>query len=128
MAYVIDKEIWDMDEIFQFNPEINDTIGEYDIFINIRNTTEYNFSNIFLFVTIATPDNKMFTDTVEGFLADYKGNWLGKGSGKYKSNTFLYKTMRFQTAGTFVFLIEHAMREEKLHGIQNIGINIKPRN
>ncbi len=119
------NEQWEADNILQFNPVIQDTLSSYDIHIHIRNTNEYPYSNIYLFVDIIQPDNTMLKDTVQGILADSKGNWLGKGKGRIKNNDFLYKyNIKFQQKGKYVFVVEQAMRIQNIEGIVSIGMEI----
>jgi len=119
------NEQWETHNILQFNPLIQDTISSYNIHIHIRNTNKYPFSNIYLFIDILQPDNTMLKDTVQGVLADSKGNWLGKGKGRIKNNGFLYKyNIRFPQAGKYVFAVQQAMRIEYLDGIVSVGMEI----
>jgi len=119
------NEQWETDNILQFNPIIQDTITQYSILIHIRNTNIYPYSNIYLFVDILQPDNTLLKDTVQGILADNKGNWLGKGKGRIKSNEFMYKyNIRFPQAGKYVFAVQQAMRTESLEGIVSVGMEI----
>jgi len=124
-SYSIENEEWDMNERFQFNLDIESIYDNYNIFLNVRNTTDYSYSNIFFFVHVMYPDNTIVVDTVEGILADTDGRWLGSGSGKYKNNRFLYKSnIRFPEKGTYVFTVEQAMRDETLSGIASVGMEL----
>jgi len=114
-----------MSEIVKFDVSISDTISKNDFFINIRNSTEYSFSNIFFFITTTFPDGGTTRDTVECFLADINGKWLGKGLGKFKDNRILFKrNMSFPSKGIYSFEFEQAMRVENIKGIDEIGIRI----
>ncbi len=125
-SYQIENESWSADEILQFNVDIEDVSQNYNMFINIRNTDEYPFSNIFLFVNVMYPDNTTYVDTVEGVLADSKGKWLGSGGGKYKNNKFLYKSnITMPQSGTYVFAIEQAMRVKSLDGVATVGLEFE---
>lgn len=125
-VYDIDKDKWHFSDVKQFNVEITDISRRYDVLIHIRNSVNYRYSNIFLFVDVLYPDNIIRTDTVEGFLANNEGKWLGKGRGKYRDNTFIYKkSVLFPQKGTYIFRIEQAMRDDTLKGISSIGLELK---
>ncbi len=125
-SYTIENEQWNQDNLLQFNVNVDDIYARYNVYINVRNTTDYTYSNIFFFVSVLYPDNFCAIDTVEGILADPKGKWLGSGSGRYKNNRFLYKSnIMFPQTGTFVFTIEQAMREQSLQGIATIGMEVE---
>jgi len=125
-SYEIKDKVWNHENLFQFKVDITDNTKPYNLFINIKNSTDFIHSNIFLFVNVMYPDNTVFKDTVEGELADYRGQWLGKGNSNFRSNKFLYKrNIKFPNEGTYVFVIQHAMREEDLYGILNIGLEVE---
>jgi gliding motility-associated lipoprotein GldH len=125
-SYRLDNETWIAGELLQFNFEVEDIYARYNIYLHIRNTTEYGYSNIFLFVNVLYPDNTMATDTVEGNLTDGRGRWLGSGSGKYRNNKFVYKSnISFPLTGTYVFSVDQAMRNESLRGISSVGLEIE---
>lgn len=125
-SYQIRNESWSADDILQFNIDIEDIYQNYNLYINIRNTDEYSYSNIFLFVNVMYPDNTLYIDTVEGVLADAGGRWLGSGSSRYKNNKFLYKSnIVFPQKGVYVFTIEQAMRVRSLDGIAVVGLELE---
>ena len=123
---VVENNSWLTTEQVCFNVEITDTISLNNFYINIRHTTDYKYSNIFLFLNIEFPDGNNSHDTIELTLADIDGRWFGKGMGKIKeSRILLNKGIVFPEAGNYSFCFEQAMREEELSGIEDIGIRIE---
>jgi gliding motility-associated lipoprotein GldH len=121
-----DEMGWPANEILNFEFEVKDTTQLFDIFLNVRNTTEYEYSNLYVFFQTDFPDGRTFRDTVEMILADHQGKWTGKGFGKLKSNSFHFrKDVWFPDEGVYEFTIQHAMREELLKGISDMGIKIE---
>lgn len=122
----IPSAVWNEDQVIEFQVEINDTLNPHHIFVNIRNLNNYPMNNLFLFVTITSPDRLFNRDTVQSFLAEPSGKWIGKGFGSVWSNRFRYKTnIRFPVTGTYHFKIEQAMRLNELEGISDVGIRIE---
>ncbi len=122
----ISEGVWNIKDAKKFDVNITDTASLYNFYINLRNTTDYSYCNIFLFLNTLYPDGKVVRDTVECFLADSKGKWNGKGIGKIKDNQFLLKpNLKFPRKGTYSFIFEQGMREENLKGIIDIGIKIE---
>lgn len=125
-SYQFDNDEWAAENVLQFNIDVVDIYQRYNLYFNIRNTDEYAYSNIFMFVSVLYPDNTLMIDTVEGVLSDPQGRWLGKGSGKYKSHKFLYKSnIAFPQTGKYVFNAEQAMRDESLKGIASVGLEME---
>ena len=119
-------ELWNKNHKINFSVDVKDTISPFNFYINMRNTTDYQYSNIYLFLETKFPNGMYAIDTVELFVADVNGKWLGKGLGKNKDNQILFRQRgRFPMKGTYVFSFEQAMKNEDLQGINSIGISIE---
>jgi len=122
----IPDEKWDRTKPVQFSFLIQDTVQPNDLYINIRNTTAYRFSNIYLFLHTRFPNGKTAKDTIECILATHEGKWIGKGYSGIKENKILLrKGIKFQMPGEYSLTIEQAMRMDVLEGISDIGISIQ---
>lgn len=122
----IPESVWHSDNIMKFNVKISDTTLKYNFYLNIRIKQEYQFANLFLFQKTLFPDGKMSNDTIECFLADVDGRWLGKNSGSIIDNRILlYKNVRFKQYGTYSFEFEQAMRDTALANVEDFGIRIE---
>jgi gliding motility-associated lipoprotein GldH len=122
----IDDGVWKSSDIVKFSVPVTDTLQPCNFYINIRNSTEYPFSNLYLFIKTFYPNGKISIDTVECYLADTEGKWLGNRSGGRVDNRILFrKSFRFRMLGTYSFEFEQAMRTEELHGIEDFGIRIE---
>lgn len=123
------KSIWATNDIAKFVAPINDTLSYHNIYLNIRNTTDYPNCNLFLFVAITSPAGVTQLDTVECFLADDQGKWLGKGFGYIRDNQIPFKrNVRFPQKGDYKFEILQAMRTDSLVGVSSVGIRIEKSN
>lgn len=121
---------WDRSFIPKFEFDITDTVQEHDVYIDVRHTGQYPFSDLFLFVDLEGPGGRAMRDTVDCLLADPTGRWYGKGLGFIFADRFeakvLYKLRnRFPASGRYSIRLEQAMRTEKLEGIQDIGVSIE---
>ena len=125
----IDKDTWLSNDFIRFNVNIPDNTIPVNYYLIVRNTTDYKYSNIFFFVRTKLPDGTMLTDTINCVLAYPDGKWVGKGIGKYREVTqLLIPNSLFPQKGEYVFEFEQAMREDKLKGINAIGIRIEESN
>jgi gliding motility-associated lipoprotein GldH len=123
----IEEKGWYKDDLATFEVAVTDTLQSYNFYINIRNTVDYRYSNLYIFMNTKFPNNNVSRDTLEFILADIEGKWLGKGWGAVKENAVLISAgMRFPLKGYYEFKIQHAMRQDTLKGIKNMGIRITP--
>ena len=117
---------WKASDTLFYSFNSKDTLSSYDFYFEIRNTTDYDMQNLYLFITAYYPGNTFSRDTAECILAAPDGNWYGKGMGKHKDNRFLFrKGVRFRKPGNYVIAVNQAMRIDTLKGISDVGILIK---
>jgi len=118
--------VWKSNERLLFEVDIRDLTARYNLYLQVRNSADYPFSNLYIFITTTYPDGRLSRDTAELTLADYDGRWLGKGMGSLKFNDFLFqKGIRFKQQGTYRLEFEQAMRVNELKGIQDFGLRIE---
>jgi gliding motility-associated lipoprotein GldH len=121
----LEGNVWKADNILRFEVGLQDTASICKFYLNVRNTTTYRYSNLFLFINTTFPDGKEARDTVECLLADVSGKWLGKGISNVRDNQILLRRgIRFPQQGMYIFEIEQAMREDELQGIMDVGLRI----
>jgi len=122
----IDEKGWNKDSVVVFNVHLTDTIKNHNLYVNIRNKGNYAYSNIYLFLTIGSPDGAMRTDTIEFTLADPSGKWRGSGIGGLHDNQIPYKSsVYFPHKGDYKFMIKQGMRDNVLPGIRDVGFRVE---
>lgn len=127
---------WNKDEIIEFDVTPPDSINPYNLFVNIRNTNDYKYNNLFLIVKMNYPNGKVLADTLEYRMTTPEGEFLGTGFTDVKENKLWYKGHQdpfiFNEAGVYKVKIQHAMRAngdvdgiENLEGIIDVGLRIE---
>ena len=127
------SEIWNKNETIEFSVSQLDSLKKYNLFINLRNTNDYRFNNIFLIVSMEFPHGKTITDTLEYKMANPDGTWLGTGIGNIKENKLWYKeNVSFLEKGDYKIRINHAVRNNgnvegvtNLEGITDVGYSVE---
>jgi len=116
---------WFKNNAVAFSINIPDSLTNYDFGLNIRNTSKYRYSNLYIFLITEFPNGNISRDTIECVLANNEGEWLGKGWGDIKENRITLKSgLRFPLTGNYRFLIQQAMRVDTLMGIHDIGLSL----
>ena len=122
----LDDSKWYIRDTVKFSVNVEDTLNLYDFIISLRNTTDYPYSNIFLFINTVFPEGQRSVDTLEYTMADQYGKWLGTGRGFYRDNDILYRyNLRFAQPGDYRFEIVHAMRADTLVGIDEVAFTLR---
>jgi len=124
---------WEKEDLVNFQFEISDTLTRNDLFIQIRNTNEYAYSNLFLITEFQYPNGLHIVDTLAYEMTDNYGKWLGTGFTDMKENKLFYKeNFQFPVVGTYEINIQQAMRKrdhiegiQQVKGISDVGFRIE---
>lgn len=124
---------WHKDSVVVFNVQAPDTLNTYNLFFNVRNNSDYNYSNLYLISEMHFPNGMVLSDTLEYRMAAPSGEWLGTGFGEVKENKLWYKNnVRFTEEGEYEIRLQQAMRKndeiegiENLQGITEVGFRIE---
>lgn len=130
---------WHKDSVVAFQVTPPDTLRNYNLFINLRNTSDYKFSNLYLVVELNYPNGKTLKDTLEYRMAAPDGTFLGSGFADIKENKLWYKgydqPFVFNESGDYQIKVQHAMRKNgevngvlNLEGITDVGFRIERNN
>jgi gliding motility-associated lipoprotein GldH len=116
---------WYKDNPKDFDVTVKDSLATYNFYLDVRHSTDYRYSNLYLFLQTRFPNGHLTRDTLQLILADNAGKWLGKGWGSVKEDQILLKhNLRFPLKGNYEFTIWQAMRADTLKGVRNIGLRI----
>lgn len=127
---------WHKDSLITFKIEAPDTTKSYNLFINLRNTNAYKYSNLFIISELNYPNGKTVIDTLEYKMTAPNGAFLGQGFSDVKENKLWYKGYEkpfvFDESGAYTFTLQHAMRKQgevngivELEGITDIGFRVE---
>lgn len=118
---------WDYYQKPRFEIDIRDTSKPFDIYLNIRHTEKYPFSNLWIELHTLFPSGKTNTTKHQVELGD---------NSEMKWNSECLKDIcnaqiqiitghRFSESGTYRFTISHIMRTNPLPEIMDIGLKIE---
>jgi gliding motility-associated lipoprotein GldH len=122
----INNSGWHKDSLCTFDVKITDVKSAYDIYVNVRNRGEYPYQNLWLFLEKMSPDSVITKDSIECYLADQRGKWLGSGLGSVFEMPIIYQQkIKFESPGIYRYKIVHGMRDSILSGINDIGMRVE---
>lgn len=127
----LDSQGWNQDSVLLFRFDIRDTCA-YNIYIHMRHTERYGYQNMWLFVQRPTLVDTMDmphlaeVDTIEFYLANDRGQWLGNGKNGIIHMPVIYEEQyHFSQCGTYEMTLQQGMRCELLSGVKDMGIEIQ---
>lgn len=118
---------WDYSFKCEGSFSITDTLSAYNIYIVLRHTDAYKYSNIWLNVGLQPPGDTMHFQKVKLDLANDATGWEGTGMNdiwevrKPVNN----EPRRFIKNGTYLFSISQIMRDNPLLHVMSAGVRIE---
>lgn len=120
---MLPDEKWAIDNPLYFKVNIEDSMQYFNMYILLRNTTDFETQNFYVFMKTKYPDGHSEQDTLGFILCDKFGKWTGKGNGRLKDNKFLFQPkVRFPYRGEYTFTVTQGMRDDVVEGIESFGI------
>ena len=112
---------WGSDMLPHFDYTIVDKDADYRMLIYVRHTEQYPYQNMWLFVR----DNMGHRDTIEFYLADDRGRWLGdRHHGMIEMPVLMEDAKLFPDTGVYRLSVRQGMRDSLLRGITDIGVEV----
>jgi len=128
--YNIPGTAWDAGYQPLFHFSIDDTAAAYQLFLLIRHTDAYPFSNIWVAMDSKAPgDTTWGRARVEIPLAAPSGQWLGRGAGELWEQKVPITTPSrpafFAKRGEYTVRLSHDMRRNPLPEVLTIGLRLE---
>jgi len=116
---------WKYDDVKTFSFTMTDSMTPCKIYLNMRTTLDYEFSNVYMNLISNYPNGAIDTSALEFFLAEPDGKWLGNISGTVIENKAMIMKGYLTHTGTYTFKLEQAMFDNNLGEILDVGIRVE---
>jgi gliding motility-associated lipoprotein GldH len=123
----IPSQQWYYNQVPEFTFHIDDTASLYNIYIVLRHTDLYKYSNIWLRVGSSAPLDSMQYQNINLVLATDAKGWDGTGMDdifEVRKN-ISGAPVSFRKSGDYTFSIAQIMRENPLNYVLNVGIRVE---
>lgn len=120
------SEGWTYADSLQFKVDISDTLKIYNLFLEVRHSTEYSFQNLYTQIHTQFPKGQRIKEVVSLELADKAGVWFGNCNSEYCTILIpIQEGAFFNIPGSYQFTLEQFMRKDPLPGVQSITFMIE---
>lgn len=122
-----DSGVWNMDSIPSFVFKIEDRNTPKRILLNIRNSIEFRYQNLYLTYYLTDSTNKeLKSELVNVQLFDaITGQPFGKGNSIFQHEVEVLPAYSFPYSGKFKIKIAQYMREADLKYVPSIGLRVE---
>lgn len=123
-SYSFKRNTWSQKVKPIFKVEILDTSIFYDFILTFRNTTDYAYSNAWIYLNTKTPNKIKAREPFEIKITNPDGTWIGTKSGTVVENLLYFKRRKFPLKGIYCFQLEQAVVQENLTEVLDIGLRM----
>jgi len=123
-SFPMDGSGWHVQDTKLFSFEAPDTLSSYDLTLELKHADDYAYQNVYLKTATIFPNKDTINDIISIDLTDTDGFWLGKGSSIKALHAPLQVGFKFREAGTYSITIDQHSREDKLEGIESVGLHL----
>lgn len=117
---------WTYEQTMPFATDIADTATRYNIYVNVRHTDDFPYSNLWVKLYTTFPSGKRIENRINLPLADKSGKWFGEGSGDViTAQVPIQEAAKMPETGAYRFEIAQDMRQNPLTNILAVGIRIE---
>lgn len=104
-----------------FKVDIKDINQEYNFTISLRTTTDYKYSNLWVFLKTEAPDGTSAREPFEILLANPDGSWVGNKSGTIIETPLYFKKRKLPLKGVYKFTIEQGITNSEVDEVLDIS-------
>ena len=121
----VPDKVWEKQFAFDFHFDMKDTSVPYDITLQLRNNDFYPYQNLWIILDELHQSEIEIQDTIEYRLVDNSGRWTGNGISLFQNQFPLRTNYHFPDTGKYTISIRHGMFDDRLKGIEDIGLQIR---
>lgn len=127
-AYSFENNSWSETDTAHFEIEVDDTIQPFNFIMTLRTSTQYQFSNIWVYVISEAPDGTKSKVAQRIPLARPDGSWIGRVSGTIVESKLKFDSKPFPMKGKYTFDIVNATQQENIEEVLDISLRVEKNN
>jgi len=116
-----DGKEWKRDLKPVFNVKIDNIDQAYDFTLSLRTTTDYKYSNLWIFLKTEAPDGTSAREPFEIVLANPDGSWVGNKSGTIVETPLYFKKRKLPLKGNYKFTVEQGITNSEVKEVLDIS-------
>lgn len=117
---------WKKKDTLSFKVPPTDSIKVVNLYAELRNTSDYIYSDFYLVVKQNLADSLVWkTDTIHFQLANNNGEWLGKGMYHYQTSCLVKRIKLPLHPFHGTIRASQCMKDDVIKGISDVGFRIE---
>jgi gliding motility-associated lipoprotein GldH len=108
-----------------FTVDIKNIEQEYDFTLSLRTTTDYKYSNLWVFLKTIAPDGTTAREPFEIVLANPDGSWVGNKSGTIVETPLSFTKRKLPLKGKYKFIVEQGITNSEVDEVLDISFIVE---
>lgn len=123
-AYSFEDREWSQDVKPEYTVDFKDINKEYDFILSLRTSTDYKYSNLWVFMKTETPDGTVAREPFEIKITNPDGSWIGEKSGSVVTTKLYFRRRKMPVAGTYKFTLEQGITESRIDEVHDLTFQV----
>lgn len=124
-AFSFQSREWTQDVKPVYEIEIDDVTTEYDFTLSLRTSTDYKYSNLWVFMKTETPDGTIAREPFEIKITNPDGSWIGDKSGSIVTTSLYFKSRQLPIKGKYTFTLEQGITASKIDEVHDLIFRVE---
>ena len=120
-----DDREWKLDVKPEFSFEVKDVEKEYDFTLSLRTSTDYKYSNLWVFMKTITPDGTVAREPFEIVITNPDGSWVGEKTGSVVTTPLYFRSRKLPKAGKYAFIIEQGITQSTVDEVHDLTFKVE---
>ncbi len=124
-VYSFKNNEWTQKQKASFVVDIKEADKNYVFTLNLRTTTEYKYSDLWIFMNTLSPDGKKAREPFKICITNPDGTWIGVKTGTIVEHQFKFGKSKLPLKGKYTFTLEQGITESKIDNVLDIGLTVQ---
>ena len=124
-VYSFENKEWNQQVKPTFTVDIKDINKEYNFIVTLRTSTDYKYSNLWIFMNTITPDGQKAREPFQIPITYPDGAWIGSKTGTIVENPLRFNKRKLPKAGKYTFTLEQGITESVIDEVLDIGFRVE---
>lgn len=120
-----DDREWKQDVKPSYTFEVTDVSKDYDFTLSLRTSTDYQYSNLWIFMKTITPDGTIAREPFEIVITNDDGSWVGEKSGSVVTTPLFFRSRKLPKAGEYTFIIEQGITQSTVDEVHDLTFKVE---
>lgn len=121
----LDEAFWGYNDTLTFEFKIEDTLGFYDIVLEVDHFREFDWANLYTYVETTFPNDTVVGQVLSLELSDKLGQWLGDcDASDCEVDILLSSNKKFKHKGQHRISIVQESRSASILGVSKVGLRV----